>query len=845
VTLRTVREWSPWPRRAGVLVAAATLIAAPVVMAESTAPDKAVPTLRALSAAAAWRDSLEAVRVPQLPPPGQTESVIVVLKTPPAAAAPPDGRAAAAQAVTEAQQRIEPVLAGLGATVHFRYRVLLDGLAVELPVGRLPAVAALPEVQSVTPVTYLAPAAIGPGSGTAPVPSGAYAPTPAPQSTAPMHIALVDAGVDATHPWLGGGIGPTYPIVGGFDLVDGDGDPTAGTDTAAEAHGTEMAALVLRSPALEGLPPERVPRMVAMRVVAPEMVDGRTRPLARTDRVLAALERAVDPNGDGDTSDRADVTLLGLARGFDGGGEDPLARALKAADRVGSVVVVPSGNDGPSFGPAGTVGGPAAAPAVLSVGGMVGATTPRTADLRVLVGPAAGALEPLPLMGADPTGQAAPVVFVTGADGLASGNDPADYRDASGASRVQGAIAVVGRGGGPLAEKARVAAAAGAIGVAVWDQSGDGAFPGTQGGAEWPIPLVGLGPRQGAALAQVLAAQPGLQAALTPRPVGPQAPAIASFSSRGPTADGRLKPDLVAPAVDLLTAYPGRGPSGEALTTHLSGTSGAAAEVAAMALRLRIDHPDLRPADVRSLLIQSAQPVPGANLVDEGAGQVGDPGDPPVAVDAPIISAPRPSDGAVEIAFALHDLTGQDARYKLQLEYPGGRIDSLGPPVTVAAGVRAGVRIEIPGGAKALTARLIVRPAAGGAPVATAPVYLSPAAPTPQDALGQPEVRVSSGLAEARVLVGRLARDGGRLQSAPLHDVNLWLVPQGGGAPLRLSSAKQPGDWPAGTYRFLLSRRLANGSDIPAGRWRLRVTATGPDGTPLRTDSREFSLTPG
>jgi len=67
-----------------------------------------------------------------------------------------------------------------------------------------------------------------------------------------------------------------------------------------------------------------------------------------------------------------------------------------------------------------------------------------------------------------------------------------------------------------------------------------------------------------------------------------------------------------------------------------------------------------------------------------------------------IISAPRPADGAVEIAFALHDLTGQDARYRLQLQYPGGRTDSLGPPVTVAAGVRAGVRIEIPGGAKAL-----------------------------------------------------------------------------------------------------------------------------------------------
>ena len=56
-----------------------------------------------------------------------------------------------------------------------------------------------------------------------------------------------------------------------------------------------MASLVLRSQALAGLTPQRAPRLLAYRVVAREPVDGRLRPLARTDRVLAALERAVDP----------------------------------------------------------------------------------------------------------------------------------------------------------------------------------------------------------------------------------------------------------------------------------------------------------------------------------------------------------------------------------------------------------------------------------------------------------------------------------------------------------------------------------------------------------------------
>ena len=83
-------------------------------------------------------------------------------------------------------------------------------------------------------------------------------------------MALIDAGIDPSHPWLGGGIGPTFPIIGGADLVDGDSDPRPGeADPSIEAHGTQMASLLLRSPALAGLPPDRVPRLLAYRVVAP------------------------------------------------------------------------------------------------------------------------------------------------------------------------------------------------------------------------------------------------------------------------------------------------------------------------------------------------------------------------------------------------------------------------------------------------------------------------------------------------------------------------------------------------------------------------------------------------
>ena len=113
----------------------------------------------ALDAAAAWRDTLDAFRAPRLPTPTDTESVILVLGDPPAAdAAPGRARPRRARRSAARQRALEPVLASLGATITFRYRVLVDAVAVRLPAGRLEALAALPEVSAVVPVTFLAPA---------------------------------------------------------------------------------------------------------------------------------------------------------------------------------------------------------------------------------------------------------------------------------------------------------------------------------------------------------------------------------------------------------------------------------------------------------------------------------------------------------------------------------------------------------------------------------------------------------------------------------------------------------------------------------------------------------------
>ena len=113
---------------------------------------------------------------------------------------------------------------------------------------------------------------------------------------------------------------------------------------------------------------------------------------------------------------------------------------------------------------------------------------------------------------------------------------------------------------------------------------------------------------------------------------------------------------------------------------------------------------------------------------------------------------------------------------------------------------------------------------------------------TPAEALADPQIRADSGLAEVLVGVGMLRREDARVRSVRLHGLRLELLPAGGGAALPVAGTKQGWAWPAGTYRFLVARRLASGVDVAPGSYRLRVTATGPDGTVLRRESASFTL---
>jgi hypothetical protein len=149
-------------------------------------------------------------------------------------------------------------------------------------------------------------------------------------------VAIIDTGIDYTHPALAG------RMTGGYDFVNDDADPMDD-----HGHGTHVAGIVA------AVAPEA--KLLVYKVL--DASGG-----GADSAVIAALERAVDPNQDGDLSDRADVINLSLGRL--GAPDDATVTAVENAVRAGAVVVIAAGNDGQFF----AIGSPGLAPSAITVG---------------------------------------------------------------------------------------------------------------------------------------------------------------------------------------------------------------------------------------------------------------------------------------------------------------------------------------------------------------------------------------------------------------------------------------------------------------------------------------------
>jgi serine protease AprX len=140
-------------------------------------------------------------------------------------------------------------------------------------------------------------------------------------------VCVVDTGIDPTHPDLA-----LATILAWRDFVNGR--PAPYDD---QGHGTAMAGLIVADGVVRGAA-SRASLLVAKAIAANgEGTDA---------DVAAAIAFCLDPNGDGDRRDRADIVSLSL-----GGGGRPLfgsivADAANAAVELGVFVVAAAGNDG-------------------------------------------------------------------------------------------------------------------------------------------------------------------------------------------------------------------------------------------------------------------------------------------------------------------------------------------------------------------------------------------------------------------------------------------------------------------------------------------------------------------
>ena len=162
-------------------------------------------------------------------------------------------------------------------------------------------------------------------------------------------VAVIDSGIDYTHPALGGGLGAGFKVIAGHDFVANDDDPMD-----EHGHGTHVAGIIAgNTDEVRGVAPNA--RLLAYRVIG---ANG----LGETSDVLQAIEWTVDPNQDGDLSDRVDVANMSL--GGPGDADSPLSLAVDAATLAGVVFCLASGNTAGEH----TVGSPASSRLGLTVG---------------------------------------------------------------------------------------------------------------------------------------------------------------------------------------------------------------------------------------------------------------------------------------------------------------------------------------------------------------------------------------------------------------------------------------------------------------------------------------------
>jgi subtilisin family serine protease len=654
-------------------------------------------------------------------------------------------------------------------------------------------------------------------------------------------VALLDTGVDRAQPYLRG------RVHDGIDVVDGQklalAAPKPDNRAELEQHGTELAGIVVGGGGpggLSGVAPGA--SILPIRVAGWQRdATGGWAVYSRTDQIVAGLERAVDPNDDGDSHDAARVALVGVAERFAAFADGPLARAAAGAMRLDTLVVAPAGNDGPA-GPAyGSVAGPGGAPAALTVGAadlrlrtvrarvVVHAGLDVVLDRVVPLGSVVVPERPLSLEVAGPRASA---------PGRTTGLGLPDFFDAGGYSRVAGRAALV-PAGDDTAGTVRAAARAGAAAVVVYG----GSVPAGGLGVDErvPVPVISVPTAVARRLLAALADQVRTAVSIGSGEVVASVPgrSVAAFSSRGLAFDGRVKPELTAPGVGIATSQPGANGDGSARFGTVNGSSAAAAAVAGAAALLAQARPELAASALKSVLVGTARPIRETPIAAQGAGLV----DVGRAAAAELAAQPATlafglatrEGWTAERVVLVRNLSPRTLRIRVRVNRRGfpaaDTIVSARPRRLIlrpgaTARVRVGVAVPDPtAGGPPAEGALVLAPVGGGPvrvpfAVAFAPsrprllagIELSPFAFRPSDA--RPAV--------LSLEAGRVRTIGTSEEVEPVSrlDIELWT-----GDGKRIGVIARQRNLLPGRYTFGITGRDPGGQVLKQGDYRLRILA--------------------
>ena len=548
--------------------------------------------------------------------------------------------------IERGQQALLAPLSTLGAQVLYRVQRVYNGVAVRVDAKNLLAISQLPGVKAIHPLvpkqrsnTGSVPLIGAPQVWTQTVGASKAIGTG-------MRIAIIDTGIDYLHTDFGGpgtypptitdttplsglvGYFPSSKVAGGYDLVgdDYDADPGSGTyqpvphpdpnPLDCNGHGTHVAgsaagygvkadgstytgtydSTIYNTPGFFRIGPGVAPgaQLYAYRVFGCN---------GSTDVTDLAIDRAIDPNGDGNPSDHVDVINMSLGSSY-GSTYDSSSIAADNATKVGVIVVASAGNSGDATN---VTGSPAAADSVISV---AAANQPdaNLDGIQVIAGPQAvnGTTQPAAFSVAydwagEPDVSGAVYYPATNRNGCT------DWTGAD-ATNISGKIVLIdwsdnsGTCGGSVSRTGRVTALGG-IGAIIVDNSDvfDLSITGSA-----VIPAVSMPKAIGDLLKANLS---GLQVRFSGSLAGSTvysdpgaSDVIADFSSRGPRLGGTLKPDIAAPGVNIFSALVGSGDEGESL----NGTSMAAPHVAGAMAILRQLHPGWSVAELKALAMNTA-----------------------------------------------------------------------------------------------------------------------------------------------------------------------------------------------------------------------------------------------